>query len=240
LKNAVKALVVSAVLAIGAVAFAQGQGGGGGGGRGGGGFGMRGMQGRGSTPLSLVNREDVQKDINLSADQKTKLTSLRDKQQEEMRAAMENMRGGGGDREEMMKQMRAFQEKNDKAIAAILTEEQNKRIREIWIQLNGNRAITDEKVQTELGFSAEQKTKVKDLQTKQQEAMQGLMERMRNQEIDRDQMREIQTKNSETMNAELGKVLTADQAAKLKTMGGKPFKATEQPRGGGGGGGIGR
>lgn len=234
MKNALKALVVSAVLIVGAVAFAQDQAGG----RGGRGGGMRGMQGRGTTPLSLVSRTDVQADLNLSADQKSKLTALRDKQQEEMRAAMENMRSGGGDRDAMMAQMREFQEKNDKAIAAILTEEQNKRIREIWVQLNGNRAITDEKVQVELGFSAEQKTKVKDLQTKQQEAMQGLMERMRNQEIDRDQMREIQTKNSETMNAELGKVLTADQAAKLKTMGGKPFKATEQPRGGGGG--IGR
>ncbi|MBV6458124.1 MAG: hypothetical protein HONBIEJF_01247 [Fimbriimonadaceae bacterium] len=236
MKNTLKALVVSAVLVLGAVAFAQDQGGGRGGR--GGGFGMRGMQGRGGTPLALVNRTDVQADLNLTADQKSKLTALREKQQEEMRANMENMRGGGGDREEMMKQFREMQEKNDKAVAAILTEEQNKRIREIWVQLNGNRAILDEKVQTELGFSAEQKTKVKDLQTKQQEAMQSLMERMRNQEIDRDQMREIQTKNSETMNTELGKVLTADQAAKLKTMGGKPFKATEQPRGGGGG--IGR
>jgi Spy/CpxP family protein refolding chaperone len=225
---------------MGSLVFAQDQGGRGGN-RGGGGFGRGGMQmGRGNTPMSLVNRADVQADLNLTTDQKNKLTELRNKQQEEMRSAMENLRGGGGgDPNEMMQQMREWQEKNDKAIAAVLTTEQNKRVKEIWVQLQGNRAILDEGVQKDLGFSAEQQQKVKSLQERQQEAMRSLMERMRNQEIDREQMREIQQKNNEIMNTELGKVLTSEQAEKLKAMGGKPFKATEQPRGGGRGGGVG-
>lgn len=239
MNNAIKSVIVVSLLAIGACAIAQqGQGGGRQGGGRGGQFGMMGRGGMGG-PASLINRTDVQEDLKLTAAQKEGLAKLQEKQQEERRAMMEEMRnsgGGGFDREAMTKMMQESQAKNEKAVNALLEPGQITRLKEIWVQLQGNRAILDAKIQEELGFDQAQKDAVKALQDKQAEAMQSLMEKMRNQEIDREQMTEISTKNNETMNTELGKIMKPEQAAKLKTMGGAPFKATEQRRGGGGGG----
>jgi len=239
MNNAIKSVILVSLLALGACAIAQqGQGGGRQGGGRGGQFGMMGRGGGG--PAGLVNRADVQADLKLTDDQKAALTKLQEKQQEERRAMMEEMRnngGGGFDREAMTKMFTEAQAKNEKAVNEILKPEQQKRLREIWVQLQGNRAIMDAKIQDELGFDQGQKDAVKALQAKQQEAMQSLMEKMRNQEIDREQMQEISQKNDETMNSELAKILKPEQAEKLKAMGGAPFKASEQPRRGGGGGG---
>ena len=239
MNNAIKSVIVVSLLAIGTCAIAQqGQGGGRQGGGRGGQFGMQGRGGMGG-PASLINRTDVQEDLKLTAAQKEGLTKLQEKQQEERRAMMEEMRnsgGGGFDREAMTKMMQESQAKNEKAVNALLEPAQVTRLKEIWVQLQGNRAILDAKIQEELGFDQAQKDAVKALQDKQAEAMQSLMEKMRNQEIDREQMTEISTKNNETLNTELGKIMKPEQAAKLKTMGGAPFKATEQRRGGGGGG----
>ncbi len=243
MKNVIKSVLLASLLAISVAAVAQGQGQGRG--QGGGRGGQFGMQGRGGMmggPSALVNRADVQEDLKLTAAQKESLTKLREKQQEDQRAMMENLRnsggGGGFDREAMTKMIQENQAKNEKAVNEILTAEQQKRLKEIWVQLQGNRAIMDAKIQDELGFDQGQKDAVKALQAKQQEAAMSLMEKMRNQEIDREQMTEISRKNDEVMLAELGKIMKEDQAAKLKAMGGAPFKAApQQGRGGGGGGG---
>lgn len=238
MKNAIKSVILVSLLAISVTAIAQqGQGGG----RGQGGM----MQGRGGMmggPASLINRTDVQADLQLTDAMKAELTKHQEKQREEQRAMFENMRNGGGgmDREAMQKMMTENQAKNEAAIKAIIGEAKWKRLTEINIQLQGNRAILDPKVQEALGFDDGQKAAVKALQEKQMEAAASLREKMQNQEIDREQMQEISRKNSETLNTELGKVLKGDQAEKLKAMGGAPFKATEQPRGGRGGGGGGR
>jgi len=232
-----KALIVAAVLTIGAISMAQGGGQGrgqGGGGRQGGMFGGRG----GGGPAGLVNRADVQKDIKITDEQKKKLEEYQSKQREEQRARMEEMRNGGGgggggfDREAMQKMQAENQAKQEKAIKEILDEKQWNRVREIWVQLNGNRAILNAEVQAKLNLTDDQKAKIKELQAKQQEANQSVMEKMRNQEITREEMQEANKKNNDALSAELGKVLTEDQAKALKAMGGEPFKADDNGGGG--------
>ena len=110
--------------------------------------------------------------------------------------------------------------------------DQKKRLKEIWVQLTANRVILDEEIQKELVITAEQKAKIKALQDKQQEAMQAIMEKMRNQEIEREEAQATIKKNDEALSVELGKLLTADQAAKIKAMQGKAFKADKQDGGG--------
>lgn len=240
MKNAIKSVILVSLLAmsISAIAQGQGRGQGQGGGRGQGG-GM--MQGRGfGGPASLINRTDVQADLQLTDAMKAELKKHQEKQREDQRAMIENLRnsgGGGFDREAMQKMMQENQAKNEKAVKDIIGEAKWKRLNEIHIQIQGNRAILDPKVQEALGFDDAQRAAVKSLQDKQMEAMQSLIEKMRNQEIDREQLQEITQKNEQTMNTELGKILKENQAAKLKEMGGAPFKAFEQPRGGRGGGG---
>ena len=236
MKHSIKLVAVAALVVLGAVALAQG--GQGGGRQGGGRFGMMGGRGGGG-PASIVSIPEVQTEIGLNDDQKKKLQEFQDKQREEQRARMEEMRnsgggGGGFDMEAMRKQQAEQKAKSEKAIKEILTEAQWKRTYEIWVQNQGNRAILNEQVQKDLALTDDQKSKIKDLQTKQQEAGQAMMEKMRNGEIQREEIQDLMTKQNQVMNDELGKILTTEQAAKLKEMGGKAFKLPER-RGGGGG-----
>jgi len=249
-----KAFFISALL-IGCIALAGAQNGNGGNGGGGGG-GRRGGQGRGGFgqrggnnfgELQLALRKDVQTDLAVTDDQKTKLDDYNTKQREARRAAGGGGRGAGGngggqvDPAELQKRRDEQRAQTHKDLAAILNDGQMKRLGEISIQLRGNRAILDADVQKTLGLSSDQTAKIKDLQDKQTEANRAIGEKMRNQEISQDDARKSMETNNKTMDTELGKILTADQAAKLKDMGGKPFKADPAEaagrRGGGGGGG---
>lgn len=246
----IKSFMVVALASVMAFAVAQDQGQGGQGRRAGGGFGA-GMQrgNRGGGLLQLALRADVQKDIAVTDEQKTKLEALRPARGQRGGGAGGNGGGGNGgtrngggagggqvDMEAMRKaqEERAAKEKTD--LAAILSADQMKRLDEISVQLQGNRALQNEKTQKALGLSEEQITKIKDLQTKQREAMTSIMEKMRNQELTREEMQSTMEKNNKAMDEELAKILTADQKSKFDAMKGKPFKADEQPRRGGGGG----
>lgn len=216
-----------------ATALAQAQGGGGGRG-----FGQR---GGGNSMTGLLNRADVQSELKLSDDQKGKLAELMPQRgQGGGRGAGGgggagaggggNAGGGGGGATgggqgnfdpEQMRQRMLEREKN---IMAILNEGQAKRLKELYIQRAGNQALTREDIQKELGLSTAQIQKIADLQAKQREAQQELMQKMRNQEIDREEGRNIMQKNNETLNEELGKVLDSGQADKFKAMRGAEFK----------------
>lgn len=226
--------VAVATLALIAGSYAQGGGGARGQGRAFGG----GMMGAGGQSLSqLLSRSDVQADLQVTAEQKKKIDEANQKAREEMQGRMEEMRGGGGDPQAMREAMEKFRKDQDTKVLAVLTSEQQKRLKEISIQLRGNRALLDAEVQKELGLSPEQKQKIKRLQDQQAEQMQNMMEEMRGGGGDREGMREKMQQMQTKMVEDLGKILTPEQAEKLKQMGGKAFKATEQPRRGGGGGG---
>lgn len=213
-------VVVAAAVLLATSAMAQG------GGRQGG---MR-MMGGGNDPsgLMLLQRADVQKDLGLTDDQKSKLTAMQDKIRQDMMARFQNGGGGRPDQETIQKMLKEVMDNVKKEAAAILTKEQMTRLREINIQIAGNGAASWEDVQKELGMTSDQVAKVKDLQQKQTEANGALFQKMRDGEISREEIGDMMKKNSDTLNAEIGKVLKEEQRAKLKTMGGKEFKADKQ------------
>lgn len=134
----------------------------------------------------------------------------------------------------MRKRMQEQREASRKELAAILNEGQMKRLGEIRVQLMGARAVQNEEIQKALGLTTAQLTRISDLQDKQRQANQALMEKVRSQEMSREDVQKSVENNNKILDAELLKVLTADQAAKLKEMGGKPFEAApQQGRGGG-------
>lgn len=234
LKHWIKVAFCGLLVASALTAMAQGGGQRGqGGGRQGG---MMGRMGGGDSLVGLANRADVQRDIAVSADQKAKLEAMQEKQREDMQAMMEQIRNSGQmpDREAMQKMMQDAQAKQNEELKKILSADQLKRLGEIRIQVAGNRALMFPEVQKELGFTADQQAKLRSLQQKQQEANQSLMEKMRNQEISREEMQEARQRNDKAMNDELAKILTEAQKGKLKEMGGKEFKADPQPQRGGG------
>ncbi len=189
--------------------------------------GRRGMF-RGSDPsgVMLLQRADVQKDLALTDEQKGKLQTAREEMMSEAREMFQNG-GGSGDQEAMRANFQKLQDSMKKKVDAILTKEQTARLKQINIQISGNSIILQADIQKELDLTDAQKAKIKDLQTKQQEAMQSLREKAQNGEIEREEMTEIMAKNQKAMDTELGKVLTDANKAKLKEMSGKEFKADE-------------
>jgi Spy/CpxP family protein refolding chaperone len=89
MKSMMKLMAVLAVAVVAVSSFAQG---GGGGGRGFGQFGRGGGMQDGSGAF-LLNREDVQGELKLTTDQKSKLDTIRQAQRDKMREAFQ---GGGG------------------------------------------------------------------------------------------------------------------------------------------------
>lgn len=231
-------LIVISLLAVTSLALAQG--GGQGRGQGRGGFGQG--RGGGMTPMTLLMRADVRKDLDLSEEQISKVEALQPQRGQGgaggagggQRGQGGGQRQGGGQGGQLTDEQRATMqeaarkraEEQKAAIAAILKPEQVTRLTEIGYQLQGNMALMQADTQKALGLDEKQIAAVKDLQTKQQEAMQALTQKMRDQELTREELQEKMTKNTDIMKAELGKILKADQAAKLKAMGGtKPFVA---------------
>jgi len=220
-----KLALIVAIAALACGAFAQGGGGGGRGQRGGGGpqFG----------PMALLRMEEVQKEIGLTDDQKTKVTELaastRTKSQEARTAA-------NGDRQAAAAATLKINEEALGSLKEILKPEQMKRLHELEIQWSGKAIVARNKeVQAELGLSDEQKTKLTDLLAKQQAA---------NAEVrtsangDRQAMQEGMAKNAKILEDEIDKVLTDAQKSKLKDMGGKEMARPAPPQRGGGGGGL--
>lgn len=227
-----KLLMFAAVAALATVSFAQGGG--------------RMMRFGGGGGIRMALRDDVSKELGLTADQKAKLQDASDKQREEMRAAFgsgggEGRGNGGGeggppDMAQMRKRMEERMAKEKQILAGILTPDQQKRLRELTIQRQGNMAIMDSQVQADLKLTDAQKQQITDLQKKSMEANQTIMEKIRNQELDFQSARPIFEKNQKIMSDELMKILTDDQKKQFATMGGKPFTfdADEDQRGPGG------
>ncbi len=204
-------LVVAALAALVTASFGQG---------------FRGGFGRGpATGAMLLRRDDVKNDLKLTDDQKTKLLDLQDKIQSKMRDVFQ---GANGDREKMQADMKVVMDDATKEMNAILTPDQQTRLKQIGIQLAGNGAAAMKEVQDDLKLTDDQKAKIADLQKTSQAANTSVMDKMRSQEIDRDAAMAAFKKNTDALNEEIGKVLTDAQKAKLKELGGPAFTADTQ------------
>jgi len=226
-----KLLMFAVVAALATVSFAQGQG-------------RMMMRFGGGGGIRLALRDDVSKELGLTADQKTKLQDASDQMRSEMRAQFSgggNAGGGGNDGGQpdmaaMQKRMEERQAKEKQIIAGILTADQQKRLKELTIQRQGNMAILDPEVQAALKISDAQKQQINDLQQKSMDANRTIMEKIRDQTLDFQSARPIFEKNQKIMNDELLKILTDDQKKQLTALGGKPFTFDPDEEQGGRGG----
>lgn len=177
--------------------------------------------GRAMSATQLLRVEKVQKELELTDDQKAQL----DKLNEEMRAKMrEAFQGGGQDREAARERMQAMQKEIDAGLEKILLPNQLKRLKEIRLQVAGiNAALMDEEVRKELNVSEEQVQKIRD-------AVQKVMEEMRGQRPqqgerpDPAQMRERMQQMRQKMQEATMSVLTPEQKEKWEKMCGEKFE----------------
>jgi hypothetical protein len=143
--------------------------GGGGGRRNRGGFGG----GMGISPLRVLENETVQKDLELSDDQKSQVGKLA----EDQTAQRGQGRGAGGIDPTAMQQRR---DEEMKKINEILLQNQQDRLAEIMIQVEGpSTALTDSKVADKLALNGDQKDKLTALNDEYQAKMRELFQTMR-------------------------------------------------------------
>lgn len=107
--------------------------------------------------VTLAQLEEVQADLKLTDEQKTKVASLNEDLSEERRAARED---AAGDFEKMRKEITLLNAEFTKEFNATLDEAQQKRAYEVYLQVNGPVALSDESVATALKVSDEQKQKL--------------------------------------------------------------------------------
>jgi len=123
---------VLAMLAVATSAFAQGRGG------------FRG--GPGGNQLGLLSQEPIQKELNLTAEQKSSIAKLSEEE-------------GNLSREERRQKMSEIR----KQVTDLLSPEQKERLDQIGLQLAGARALVRPEVADKLGLSEEQKDKLNEL-----------------------------------------------------------------------------
>jgi len=207
------AAISLAIAALATTTWAQGQP------RGGRGGGFGGMGGSPSAQYGmLLNAPTVQKELNLTDDEKTAIKGILDKARtaaREARSGMQNLsqEERQAKRGEMGKKMQAQMEETTKAIEAALTPSQLERLKEIAIQRAGTRALGDKGVQTALGMTDEQKEKLTKIRQDNATKMRELRDET-DQAVRREKMQAMQKETEAAVTA----VLTDDQKAKFEKM----------------------
>lgn len=224
LKSALRAGWLLGILAVmfAAPVLAQPPGGGRGQGGGRGGFGNFGFGGGGGGFTALLSNEDVQKELQLLDDQKSKIEEIQTSLRDEMRGL-----DFFNDREGAMAKVAEIGKKTEAEISKVLDADQLKRVKEIEFQQQINRGMTgfasgllSEDVVGALSLSKEQVEQLTEAQKAADE--------------------ELRKKQAELRAAALEKLiatLSPEQQATFKEKYGKPFEM--RPRFGTGGGGPG-
>ncbi len=196
------------------------------------GRGAMGMMGRGMGTAGLLRSEAVHKELGLSEEQVAKLGELRTAGRPQGGANIREMTEE--QRQKFMEERAKAAEEQEKKVAAILNEKQNKRLEELRVQSLGMMAVNDEAVAKKLGITDEQKEKLAQMRTEMMEKMREAMSGGGGGG------REAFTKMREESEAATKKILTEEQLAKLEELKGKPFDMTELRGAGRGAGGGGR
>lgn len=242
LRLSILASVVLALAVLASPAMAQPPGGAGGGGRFGGGM-MGGMMGGGMMGggLGLLRNEQVQGELKLTEEQKTKLQDLADKLRDQARERMGDMRDLSDEQrrerfQQMMEEGQKRMEEARKSVEEILTADQAKRLKQIEWQQLGPAALLQPEVAEAVGLSGEQKEQLatisRDAQEKRMQLFQGARggeqgdRRQQGQDMRQrfEEMREKGEQITQEFNKKSMAVLQPEQKGKLKELMGAPFE----------------
>ena len=176
-----------------------------------GGFGM----GRSMGSAFILMRADVQKELKLTATQKSTV-------EKKMQALMPKP-GAAGQRPD-------FKKLSDQAKAVVkstLTAAQYKRYEELSLQMQGAGALGRDDIAAKLGLTAAQKQKIQTISKSAGDQMRQTFEKNRNNP---DAARKAAESLRTSTNTKVLAVLTPAQKAKWLTMIGKPFTFQRQQR----------
>lgn len=133
-----------------------------GGGQRGGGFAGGGFGGRGLDKGTLLRAEVVLKELKATESQTKQLETLQEERRASQRDRFAQIRDlSEEERNELFAKLRAEGQEFEKKLVGVLSEKQQQRLSEIYIQLRGVSALNDETVAKELELSDDQKTKIR-------------------------------------------------------------------------------
>jgi Spy/CpxP family protein refolding chaperone len=185
----------------------------------------------------LLRAEQVQTELGLSDDQKSKINTIVDESRQQSRELFT----GGNFRDLTEEQRRArftelrekgqkIAEETNQKLGAVLSEAQSKRIDEITLQAQGARALTTDDVAKKLALTDEQTQKIRDVLQAESETRRELFSAGGGRDLSREE-REKAFAETRTKMEELRKetekavqdVLTDSQKQQLAEMKGKEF-----------------
>lgn len=176
-----------------------------------GGFGQRGG-------ANLLQRAEVQTELKLTDEQKTKVASMLETLGEERRGRFQDLRDASA--EERQKVMAQWQMEETKKVNAILNPDQQKRFRQISLQQEGPMALSRPDVADELKLTDDQKMKVQEARAIMMEKQGVIREEAQG---DREAMRSKMEALRKETNDKIAAVLTDEQKTKWKEMCGTPL-----------------
>jgi hypothetical protein len=107
--------------------------------------------------VTLAQLEEVQKELKLTDEQKTKAADLQQRLNDERQTIWQD---AAGDWDQVRVEMNKLNAEIAKEFNGALDEGQQKRLREIFVQVNGPAALQDPSIIEALKFSDEQRTKL--------------------------------------------------------------------------------
>ncbi|MBX3114763.1 MAG: hypothetical protein KF836_09385 [Fimbriimonadaceae bacterium] len=161
----------------------------------------------------LFTRDDVKKDLKLSADQRKKIDSTIDRL--EAKYGIENS-GGSRRSSGQVSWVDDMEQDIRKEILPLLSKAQVTRLEQLRIQIVGNKALAEKKIQDSLKMTQAQRDKVKKLISASEEDMKDIVQAA-NGQIDSKVMSQIKEISAQ-LNVDLGKILTAEQKSAFEKM----------------------
>jgi Spy/CpxP family protein refolding chaperone len=171
----------------------------------------------GGSQFMMLRHAEIQKELKLTDEQKEKLKEVMHGLRDKMIDLIEN--------NERAKVFALVQEQN-KNLDKLLTPEQLKRFKQVFLQVQGLWALTDPGVVKDLKITDEQKEKLFKLQEERTKDMRKLFDG--GQASSRKEAQAKLAEMHKAATAEGLRLLTAEQQAKWKEMAGPPFKGTIQ------------
>jgi len=142
-----------------------------------------------ASPTMLLNADAVAKELKLTDDQKAKIRKINEKAQASVREAFEGLADlSPEERQERMaglrEKMQNQRKETNKALEAVLTEDQAKRLKEIFIQVLGEQSLRNPEVQAALGLSDDQKAKIRSILEILTDDQKAAFEKMKGEKFD--------------------------------------------------------
>ena len=198
------------------------------------GLGQRPGQGQRPGSGDGFGRRNPYEGISLTEKQQEKITAIQEEQRAEMRKLFEELRGGGGNRQDLSAKMTELREKYQKKTDAILTDEQKKKMAEARAQRpQGGRGqgggFGRRNPYEGLGLTEKQQKKIETINQARTEEMRKTIEELRDGGGDREAMMAKFRELGEKYQKQTEAILTDEQKKKLAEM------QAQRPQGGRGG-----